>query len=141
VHKVTLRAVGEAFCVGGELEEFGTTRDPASAHLIRRRSLPAAAIAARASILDVHAQGACIGAGLEIAAFAARFTAAPRAWFQLPELSMGLIPGAGGCVSVPARIGRQRAALLILSGRRIDAETALSWGLIDMIQDSPDLLR
>jgi enoyl-CoA hydratase len=136
VRSVKLRAVGEAFCVGGDLEEFGTTRDPVSAHLIRSRCLPAAAIAARASILDVHAQGACIGAGLEIAAFAARFTASPRAWFQLPELAMGLVPGAGGCVSVPARVGRQRAALLILSGRRISAETALSWGLIDMIQDS-----
>jgi enoyl-CoA hydratase len=136
VRSVKLRALGEAFCVGADLDEFGTTRDPASAHLIRSRTLPAAAIALRASILDVYAQGACVGAGLEMAAFAARFTASRRAWFQLPELSMGLIPGAGGCVSVPRRIGRQRAALMILSGRRINAETALSWGLIDMLEDS-----
>ena len=136
VRSIKLRALGQAFCVGADLDEFGTTRDPAQAHLIRSRTLPAKAIAPRASILDVHAQGACVGAGLEMAAFAARFTASRCAWFQLPELSMGLIPGAGGCVSVPSRIGRQRAALLILSGRRINAETALSWGLIDMIQDS-----
>jgi enoyl-CoA hydratase len=136
VCSVKLRAVGAAFSMGGDLEEFGTTRDPAMAHLIRSRSLPAVAIAARTAILDVHVQGACVGAGLEIAAFAARLTAASQAWFQLPELSMGLIPGAGGCVCVPGRIGRQRAGLMILSGRRINAETALRWGLIDAIEDS-----
>jgi len=140
---VSLRAVGPTFSVGGDLDEFGTTRDPAEAHLIRSRTLPALALAQRADILDVHVQGACVGAGLEIAAFASRpgaggFTAADNAWFQLPELGMGLIPGAGGCVSVPRRIGRQRAALMILSGRRINATTALRWGLIDAIGDPSD---
>ena len=134
---VKLRATGPAFSMGGDLEEFGTTSDPATAHLIRCRTLPALALARRAEIVDVHVQGACVGAGLEIAAFAGRVTAAPGAWFQLPELAMGLIPGAGGCVSVPRRIGRQRAALMMLSGRRIDAVTALRWGLIDAIEDQP----
>jgi enoyl-CoA hydratase len=135
VRTVKLRAVGPAFGTGGDLEEFGTTRDPATAHLIRSRTLPALAIAGRGEILDVHVQGACVGAALEIAAFAARLTATSEAWFQLPELSMGLIPGAGGCVSVSRRIGRQRAALMILSSRRINAATALRWGLIDAIKD------
>jgi enoyl-CoA hydratase/carnithine racemase len=137
IGRIKLRARGAAFSVGGELEEFGTTRDPATAHLIRSRSLPALAIGARASLLDVHVAGACVGAGLEIAAFAARLTASSRAWFQLPELALGLIPGAGGCVSVPGRIGRQRTLLMILSGRRINARTALRWGLIDAIEDEP----
>jgi enoyl-CoA hydratase len=136
VQTVKLRAVGTVFSTGGDLDEFGTTRDPAMAHMIRSRTLPAVAIAPRARILDVHVQGACIGAGLEIAAFAGRLTAEPDAWFQLPELSMGLIPGAGGCVSVPRRIGRQRAALMILSGRRINAKAAFRWGLIDGIASS-----
>ena len=48
---------------------------------------------------------------------------------------MGILPGAGGCVSVPRRIGRQRAALLMLSGRRIGARTASSWGLVDALVD------
>jgi len=139
VRSIKLRARGAAFSVGGDLDEFGTTRDPATAHLIRSRSLPALAIGARAEILDVHVQGACVGAGLEIAAFAARLTASSHAWFQLPELLMGLIPGAGGCVSVPQRIGRQRTLLMILSGRRINAQTALRWGLIDSIRESPCL--
>lgn len=137
VRTIKLRASGAAFGMGGDLEEFGTTRDPATAHLIRSRNLPALGIAARADILDVHVQGACVGASLEMAAFAARLTATSEAWFQLPELSMGLIPGAGGCVSVSRRIGRQRAALIILSGRRINAVSALRWGLIDAIEDAP----
>jgi enoyl-CoA hydratase len=134
IRAVKLRAVGAAFSIGGDLEEFGTTRDPATAHLIRGRTLPALALARCAEILDVHVRGACVGAGVEMTAFARRVSAAPDAWFQLPELAMGLIPGAGGCVSVPRRIGRQRAGLLILSGRRISATTALHWGLIDAIE-------
>jgi enoyl-CoA hydratase/carnithine racemase len=137
LRSITLRAVGSAFSMGGDLEEFGTTRDPATAHLIRSRSLPALALLPKAASLEVYVQGACVGAGLEIAAFAGKLTASSNAWFQLPELAMGLIPGAGGCVSVPRRIGRQRTALLILSGKRINAATALRWGLIDAIADLP----
>jgi enoyl-CoA hydratase len=140
VRSIKLRALGAVFSVGADLDEFGTTRDPALAHLIRSRTLPALSIGARAELLDVHVEGACIGAGLEIAAFAARLTASSQAWFQLPELSMGLVPGAGGCVSVPRRIGRQRTLLMILSGRRINAQTALHWGLIDAIRDKPQQL-
>jgi enoyl-CoA hydratase len=137
VRSIQLRAVGPTFSIGADLEEFGTTRDPATAHLIRSRTLPAQALAQRAGILDVHVQGACVGAALEMAAFAGRLTAASNAWFQLPELAMGVIPGAGGCVSVPRRIGRHRAGLMILSGRRINALTAQRWGLIDAIEDLP----
>jgi enoyl-CoA hydratase/carnithine racemase len=137
IRRVELRSVGPAFSIGGDLDEFGVTRDPATAHRIRDRTLPSRPLSRRADILDVHVQGACVGAGLEIAAFAGRVTAAPTAWFQLPELAMGLIPGAGGCVSVARRIGRRRTALLLLSGRRINAATALDWGLIDAIEDHP----
>jgi enoyl-CoA hydratase len=134
---IRLRATGATFSIGADLAEFGTTRDPSVAHMIRMRTLPALPLLVCGDRLDVHVQGGCVGAGLEMAAFAGRLTAGADAWFQLPELAMGLIPGAGGCVSVPRRIGRQRAALLILSGRRISAATALRWGLIDAIVNEP----
>ena len=130
-----LGARGRAFCLGADLAEFGTTSDPAVAHGIRRQSLPARMIARVADRLEVHVGGACVGAGLETAAFARRLTATRHAWFALPELAMGLLPGAGGCVSVPRRIGRQRAGLMVLSGRRISARVALGWGLIDELVD------
>ncbi|GAA0318991.1 enoyl-CoA hydratase/isomerase family protein [Sphingomonas oligophenolica] len=135
IDRVTMRGLGKAFSVGADLAEFGTTRDPATAHAIRMQTLPAHAIARCAEKLDVHIQGACVGSALEMASFARRVTAGPRAWFQLPELAMGLIPGAGGCVSISRRIGRQDATLLILSGRRIDARGARAIGLVDAIVD------
>jgi enoyl-CoA hydratase len=132
---VRLRSAGKAFCVGADLSEFGTTRDPDMAHAIRMQTLPAFAIIPCAPKFEAHVQGACIGSGLEMVAFAHRLTASSDAWFQLPELAMGLCPGAGGCVSVMRRIGRRRAALMILSGRRISAQIALNWGLVDAIVD------
>jgi enoyl-CoA hydratase/carnithine racemase len=51
----------------------------------------------------------------------------------LPEIGLGLIPGAGGTVSLTRRIGRHRVALLALSGSAVDAATAHSWGLVDEV--------
>ncbi|MBW8783239.1 MAG: enoyl-CoA hydratase/isomerase family protein [Novosphingobium sp.] len=137
IRHIRLRGEGRCFSLGAELGEFGTTRDPATAHAIRRLTLPAPMLLRCSDRLEAHVQGACVGAGLEMAAFALRLTAAPDAWFQLPELAMGLLPGAGGCVSLSRRIGRQRTALLILSGRRLSARRALDWWLVNAIVDEP----
>lgn len=134
---VFLRARGRTFSLGADLSEFGTTRDPATAHEIRALTLPARAVVACANKLDAHVRGGCVGAGLELVAWARRVTAAPDAWFHLPELAMGLLAGAGGCVSLTRRIGRQRTALMILSGKRVSARQALAWGLVDAIVDKP----
>ncbi len=80
--------------------------------------------------------GACLGSGIELPAFAGRLSAHNKSFFQLPELPLGLIPGAGGTVSIARRIGRQRTAWMVLSGRRINSATALEWGLIDDIIDT-----
>ncbi len=133
VRTVTLRGAGRCFSVGGDLSEFGLAPDPATAHWVRSVRSPARAMMAVGHRLTVQVQGACIGAGVELPAFAAEVIAAPDAFFQLPELKMGLLPGSGGCVSLSRRIGRQRTALLGLTGRRITASTALAWGLVDRI--------
>lgn len=133
----TLRvdARGACFSIGGALEEFGSAPDPATAHAVRCLRLPAAALLRSRAHSHFHVHGACIGAGIELPAFAGRLSASADAFFQLPEIRFGLIPGAGGCVSLPRRIGRQRSAYLALSARRINAATALEWGLIDAIED------
>jgi enoyl-CoA hydratase/carnithine racemase len=59
--------------------------------------------------------------------------ASPDTVIALPEVAMGLIPGAGGTISLPRRIGRHRTAYLALSGTRIVAELAQSWGLVDSV--------
>lgn len=75
--------------------------------------------------------GTCVGAGVELPSFAHRIVADPATMFRLPELAMGLIPGAGGTVGLPRRIGRWRTLHLVLSGMAVDARTALAWGLVD----------
>lgn len=133
IRRVRLHGRGKCFSTGGDLTEFGTVPDPATGHAIRMQVLPGRYLAQCASRVEVRVHGACIGAGIELPAFARRITAASDAFFQLPELKFGLIPGAGGTVSIPRRIGRQRAAWLMLSGRRITAKQALAWGLVDAI--------
>jgi enoyl-CoA hydratase/carnithine racemase len=133
IETAVIEADGPDFCAGGDLAEFGSAPDPASAHAVRSTRMPAAALVACRHRVDFRLHGACIGAGAELAAFGRRVTAAPDTWFRLPELGFGLIPGAGGCVSLVRRIGRQRTAWLAISGERIDAATALAWGLVDSV--------
>ena len=136
IQRVELSGRGACFSVGGELREFGLATDPASAHWIRSVHNPSRLLARCSHRVSCHLHSACLGSGLEIPAFARHVSAAPKTFFQLPELGFGLIPGAGGCVSVPHRIGRQRTAWLALSGKKINARQALEWGLIDEIRDS-----
>ena len=133
VSEIVLRGEGPSFSSGGDLSEFGDLPDPATAHAVRATRNPARLLALCAIRVQARVHGACIGAGCELPAFAARVVAAPGAFFQLPEVAMGLVPGAGGTASLPQRIGRQRTAWLALSRERIDAETALAWGLVDEI--------
>lgn len=130
---VVLQGAGKCFSTGGDLAEFGTARDLAQAHVVRTLRSAAALLDRLGARASVRLHGACIGSGLEIAAAAHRRLATAGAWFQLPELAMGLIPGAGGTASVSRAIGRHRTAWLVLSGQRIGAETACKWGLIDAI--------
>lgn len=131
VERILISGRGEVFCAGGDLSEFGTAADPAQAHLLRLDRSPARFLARLASKVEARVHGSCIGAGIELPAFASHLIAAPDTTFSLPEVGMGLIPGAGGTVSIPWRIGAQRTTYLALIGRPVDTATALSWGLID----------
>jgi enoyl-CoA hydratase/carnithine racemase len=135
--RVLLDGEGPTFCAGGDLDEFGSRSDPSNAHVIRLRRSVGRMIASIADRVEVVVHGTCMGSGVELPAFAGKVIAQPDTRFGLPELELGLIPGAGGTVSVPARIGRHRAAYLALSGAKIDAQTARAWGLVDVIRDSP----
>ena len=133
IASVQLSGRGKCFSTGGDLTEFGSAPDPATAHIVRSLALPGRLLAQCASRMTAKVHGACVGSGIEFPAFAGRLVATDDAYFQLPELKFGLIPGAGGTVSIARRIGRQRAAGWMLSGKRINARTALEWGLIDAL--------
>ena len=136
LHEIVLSGRGPSFSAGGDLSEFGSRPDPATAHAVRSARNAARLLSHCAERVRAEVHGACIGAGAELAAFAAFVIAHPDAYFELPEVSMGLMPGAGGTASIPRRIGRQRTAFLALTGARIDAKTALEWGLVDSIRSS-----
>jgi enoyl-CoA hydratase/carnithine racemase len=130
---VVLLGDGPSFCSGGDLDEFGTFPDPAAAHLVRLSRSLAARLAAHGERVVVGLHGACLGAGVELPAFAAHVVAADDARLGLPELGLGLVPGAGGTVSLPRRIGRHRTLELLVHDGTISAAAALGWGLVDEV--------
>ena len=138
IERLELRAEGKCFSVGGELREFGLSRNPATAHWVRTVHNPGRLLAQIAPRVHCLVHGACIGSGIELPAFADYVTAHENSFFQLPELELGLIPGAGGCISISRRIGRQQTAWMVLTGRKVNARKALAWGLIDKIESGRD---
>lgn len=133
IGRVVLDGAGRSFCSGGDLDEFGTTPDLVTAHFVRTRGGAGRLLHELAGRIEARVHGACIGAGIELPAFAARVVADRGATFRLPEVGMGLIPGAGGTVSIPRRIGRWRTLYLALGDTTIDAGTAAGWGLVDEV--------
>ncbi len=131
ISHVVIEGAGPSFSSGGDLDEFGTTPDTATAHFIRTSGGAAGLLYRIAGRAEVRVHGACVGAGIELAAFAGRVVAQPGTTFRLPEVGMGLIPGAGGTVSIPRRIGPWRTLYFALSGTALDVETAARWGLVD----------
>ncbi len=130
---IVLLGEGNSFCSGGDLGQFGSFEDPSSAHAVRLRRSLALRFSELADRLVVGLHGACLGAGIELPSFAQRIVASEDAVLGLPEGGLGLIPGAGGTVSIPRRIGAARTLDLIVTGRSIDATTARSWGLVDEV--------
>lgn len=137
IKRAIIRGAGNCFCVGGDLDEFGLFRDTATAHAIRSTRNVGKLISELADRIECHVHRACIGSGIELPAFCERIVATEKTMFQLPEITMGLIPGAGGTVSILRRIGRQRTAFLALSAKKINSRKALEWGLIDAIEPAP----
>ena len=133
LEKLVLNGNGPSFCAGGDLSEFGQVTDAGEAHLSRTTRSAGALLSGLNCETEVHVHGACIGAGIEIPAFADRIVATSDAFFQLPEISMGLVPGAGGTVSITKKIGRHKTAYLAISNQRASAKEALDWGLIEEI--------
>jgi Enoyl-CoA hydratase/isomerase len=131
IARVEWRGEGRAFCAGGDLDEFGTRPDPATAHVVRlERSVGRAlSLLKRPTVTYLH--GVCMGSGIELAAFTDTVVAAADTQIALPEIGLGLVPGAGGTVSLPRRIGRLRTAWLAFSGSTIGAALAHEWGLVD----------
>ena len=80
--------------------------------------------------------GVAFGGGLELALVCDLRVAAAHARVGLPETTLGIIPGAGGTQRLPRIVGEARAKEMILLGRRLGAEEALAWGLVNRVTPS-----
>ncbi|MEM8822529.1 MAG: FAD-dependent oxidoreductase [Pseudomonadota bacterium] len=124
-----LSCAGPTFIAGGDMSEFD--RPPELPHLpdvvqaIEESSVPFLAL--------LH--GNVLGGGLEIAMACAFRIAAAGTRFGLPEVNVGLIPGAGGTQRAPRLFGWEASVDMACSGKLLDAETALELGAIDAIAD------
>ena len=126
-------ALERAFCVGADLKERrGVSNDDL---LRQRRPFQEAFGALRAVPVPMIAavEGFALGGGCELALCCDLIIASATATFGFPEVGLGLIPGEGGTQLLPRRIGLNKAADLVLTGRRVDAEEAQQLGLADRL--------
>lgn len=135
-----LTGAGErAFCAGADLRGVGDFyRTLTSAQRLRRSEL-APGLGGITNNLPVDKpiiaaiNGHCLAGGLELALACDLRIAAEHATFGLPEVTLGIIPGAGGTQRLPRLVGPERALDLILTGRRIDAREAERIGLVSRV--------
>jgi enoyl-CoA hydratase/carnithine racemase len=129
-----------AFCTGADLKERAAM-DAAARWAHNRALYDCNAQLARLQIPTIAAlNGLALGGGLELALACDFRLAAEHALLGLPEVGLGIIPGAGGTQRLPRLIGPARAKELIFTGRRISAETALAWGLVGQVTPAAGLL-
>jgi enoyl-CoA hydratase/carnithine racemase len=138
---IVLTGAGEkAFCAGGDLKERHGMTDEAWAaqHAIFERKLRALMACPLPVIAAVN--GAAFGGGCEIAAAADFVYASENARFALTEVTLGIMPGAGGTQNLPRAVGMRRAKEVILTGLPFTAAEAAQWGLVNKVVPLGELM-
>ena len=133
---VVLQAEGKVFCAGAELANpDGVSGMDSIAALYAQ----AQRVFATAKPIVGAIQGAAVGAGLGLALVADFRVAAPEARFWANFVKLAFHPGFGLTHNLPRIIGEQRAGLMLLTGRRVKADEALDWGLVDALVPAAEL--
>ena len=129
IDRVVITGAGRSFVAGADAKEFDGT--PVEPHLpdVLDALMTLPAIAA--------INGAALGGGYEIALACRYRIAAPAAVIGLPEVTLGVVPGAGGTQRLPRLIGLARALPLVSTGATLKAKAALAEGMIDALADDP----
>ena len=133
IKAIVLICDGRTFIAGADITEFGKpARGPALSEVQNEmESAPKPVIAA------IH--GTSLGGGLEVALCAHYRVAVPSAKCGLPEVHLGLLPGAGGTQRLPRIVGAQRALEMVTSGQHVNAKECLAMGLVDELVEEGKL--
>ncbi|TAM28255.1 MAG: FAD-dependent oxidoreductase [Paraburkholderia sp.] len=134
VEAVLIVGAGRNFIAGADIREFGLPPQPPALPDVCNR------IEACRKPVIAALHGAALGGGLEVALAAHYRLAVEGAKLGLPEVQLGLLPGAGGTQRAPRLIGAEAALSLMLSGRHASAQEALKLGLVDRVGASDDVL-
>jgi 3-hydroxyacyl-CoA dehydrogenase len=124
---------GRTFIAGADISEFG--KPPTRPYL--PEALDAMENATKPVIAAIH--GTALGGGFEVALTAHYRIAVPSAKCGLPEIKLGIIPGAGGTQRLPRLIGAEKALDVILSGTPFGAREAKEWGVVDQLAEEGKL--
>jgi enoyl-CoA hydratase/carnithine racemase len=126
-------ALENAFCVGADLKERrGFAEDDLRGQRLVVQKTFTALLEIPVPVIAA-VEGFALGGGCELALCCDLIIASASAVFGLPEVGLGLIPGAGGTQLLPRRIGLNSAADLVFTGRRVAADEALRIGLVDRV--------
>ncbi|MDA8452000.1 3-hydroxyacyl-CoA dehydrogenase NAD-binding domain-containing protein [Acidovorax sp. NCPPB 3859] len=132
VQAVLIVGEGKAFIAGADIREFGKPPvDPSLPEVCQRIES-----CGKRVVVAIH--GAALGGGLEVALAAHYRVVLPGAQLGLPEVNLGLLPGAGGTQRAPRLMGVKPAAEMMLSGKPLSARAALAAGLVDRLVDGSD---
>lgn len=133
-------AGSKAFCAGGDLKQRDGMTDEQwqDQHLIFERAIRAMTDCPVPIIAAVN--GAAYAGGLEISLCADFIYAVEHARFALTEVTLGIMPGAGGTQNLPRAVGARRAKEIMLTGRPFSARDALEWGMVNRICGAHALL-
>lgn len=134
---VYLRGEGTAFCAGADLEEVRALDGDAAADFAALGQRVANALEAYDGAVVAGVDGAARGGGVELALACDLRVATPDATFAETGVKLGLFGAWGGTTRLPRVVGEGEALDLALSGRTVDAETALRMGLVSRVTDDP----
>ncbi|HXC55898.1 MAG TPA: enoyl-CoA hydratase/isomerase family protein [Rhizomicrobium sp.] len=132
-----LCSAGKNFCAGADLTAPTGIAHPGAGPGINALYVEAVRLFSAKKPVVAAVQGAAVGAGLGLALVADFRVASREARFAANFVKIGFHPGFGISFTLPRLIGDQRAALMCLTGRRIKADEALAWGLVDEMADDP----
>jgi enoyl-CoA hydratase/carnithine racemase len=122
-----------AFCAGSDVSEFPSVQDDVVRKKLRAENAAYSRLDDFPKPTIAALNGLAYGGGLELAVCCDLLVAGADVRLALPEVKLGVLPGSGGTVRVPRRVGEGRAKELMYTGEPIDAATALAWGLVNRV--------